>query len=62
MSKCDHDYVFLIGCGAMACIACAHHISVAHHTAMQERVRVKAHSHYDCRCGWAEGMEENNDD
>ena len=61
MSKCDHDYVFLIGCGAMACIARAHHTSLEHYTALQERSRVKAYNHPDCQCGWADSTEENND-
>ena len=54
MSKCDHDFVFLIACGAMACIACAHHTSLENYTALQEQSRVKAYNHHDCQCGWAD--------
>ena len=61
MSICDHDYVFLVGCGAMACIACAHHTSVDNYAAMQERSRVKAYNHHDCQCGWADTDGENTD-
>ena len=61
MSKCDHDFVFLIACGAMACIACAHHTSLENYTALREQSRVKAYNHHDCQCGWAEATEENND-
>ena len=51
---CDHDYVFLIACGAMACIECAHHTSLENYTAAKERPASRRYRHDECNCGWGE--------
>jgi hypothetical protein len=58
---CDHSYVYLIVCGAMACIACAHHTSLENYAAMRERPpsrRSRRYCHDECNCGWAEDTKE----
>ena len=60
METCDHDYVYLIRCGAMACIACAHHTSVENYTARRERPSSRRYCHDDCNCGWADDIREAN--
>ena len=42
---CDHDFVFLIACGAMACIECAHHTSGENYAAMRERPSSRHYRH-----------------
>jgi hypothetical protein len=59
--KCDHDYVFLIACGAMACIECAYHTSLETYTAMRERPTSRHYRHDDCNCGWADSIQQDND-
>ena len=58
---CDHSYVYLIVCGAMACIACAHHTSLENYAAMRERPASRHYHHDECNCGWAEDTKEGND-
>ena len=61
MGACNHDFVFLIGCGAMACVACAHHVSLASYTAVRARPAARHYRHAECNCGWAaETTEEEN--
>ena len=59
---CDHTFVFLVRCGAMACIECAQHVSLANYTAMQKRPSSRRYHHDECTCGWAEDIKEENDD
>jgi hypothetical protein len=61
MSACDHDYVFLIACGAMACIACAHHTSVENFAAMRDQQPPRRYRHDECNCGWAADISEGQD-
>ena len=58
---CDHDFVFLIACGAMACIECAHHTSVENYAAMRERPASRHYRHDECNCGWADDTRGGND-
>jgi len=58
---CDHDFVFLIRCGAMACIECAHPPSVANYAAMRERPASRHYRHDECNCGWADDAQGGND-
>ena len=58
---CDHDFVFLIACGAMACIECAYHTSVERYTAMRERPSSYRYRHANCNCGWAADIKGEND-
>ena len=58
---CDHDFVFLIACGAMACIECAHHTSVENSAAMRERPASRHYRHDECNCGWADDTRGGND-
>ena len=60
MGACDHDFVFLIRCGAMACIECAHHVTLASYAATQERPAYRRYHHAECNCGWAAETEEDN--
>jgi hypothetical protein len=56
---CDHDYVFLIACGAMVCIECAHHTTTA--DCKLTTHNINHHRQYemdDCRCGWANTVQE----
>jgi len=53
MVGCDHDYVFLIGCGAMACVECAHHVTLSSYVATQERPSYRQYHRTECTCGWA---------
>ena len=55
---CDHDFVFLIACGAMACIECAHHTSLENYMAAKERPASRRYRRDECNCGWGESMEE----
>jgi hypothetical protein len=58
---CDHDFVFLVACGAMACIECAHHTSVENYAAMRERPASRHYRHDECNCGWADDTRGGND-
>jgi len=53
--------VFLIACGAMACIECAHHTSLENYTTMRERPSSRRYCHDECNCGWAEDTQGGND-
>ena len=58
---CDHDFVFLVACGAMACIECAHHTTLENYAAVRERPASRRYRHDECNCGWADGKKEGND-
>ena len=58
---CAHDFVFLIACGAMACIECAHHPTLENYAAVRERPASRRYRHDECNCGWADGKKEGND-
>ena len=48
MGACDHDFVFLIHCGAMACVECAHHVTLASYAATRERPAHRRYRHTEC--------------
>ena len=58
---CDHDFVFLVHCGAMACIACAQHTSLANYAAVPKRPLPRRYRDTECNCGWADDPKEEND-
>ena len=61
MGACNRDFVFLIACGAMGCVECAHHVSAASYTAVKERPASRRYRHAECNSGWtAETTEEEN--
>ena len=58
---CDHDYVFVVGCGAMACIACAQHTSLQNYAAGPKHPLPRRYRDNECNCGWADETKEEND-
>ena len=51
---CEHSYVFLIGCGAMACIECSAHTSVEDYAVERDHPGKRRYRSTDCKCGWAD--------